>query len=103
MQEIARDTYLKKLIDRKGTSFIKIITGIRRCGKSYLLNPLFKNHLLKSGVQEDHIIHVNLENRDNKELLDPDNLLNFVKGKIKDGDNYYALLDEVQPPKTCVA
>ena len=96
MKEIARDTYLKKLIDRKGTSFIKIITGIRRCGKSYLLNPLFKNHLLESGVPEDHIIHVNLENRDNKELLDPDKLLNYVKSKIVDDGQYYALLDEVQ-------
>ena len=96
MKEIARDTYLKKLIDRKGTSFIKIITGIRRCGKSYLLNPIFKNHLLENGASEDHIIHVNLENRSNKELLDPDKLLDFVKSKIKDGEQYYALLDEIQ-------
>ena len=96
MKQIARDTYLKKLIDRKGTSFIKIITGIRRCGKSYLLNTIFRDHLLKSGVPEDHIIHVNLENRDNKDLLDPDKLLKFVKDKVKDGSQYYALLDEVQ-------
>ena len=96
MKEIARDTYLKKLIDRKGTSFIKIITGIRRCGKSYLLNPLFKNHLLENGASENHIVHVNFENRDNKELLDPDKLLKFIKDKLKDDDQYYALLDEVQ-------
>ncbi len=96
MKEIARDTYLKKLIDRKGTSFIKIITGIRRCGKSYLLNPIFKNHLSESGVPEDHIIHINLENDDFYELLQPHELTRFVKSKIIDNRQYYALLDEIQ-------
>ena len=61
-----------------------------------MLNPIFKNHLLENGASEDHIIHVNLENRSNKELLDPDKLLDFVKSKIKDGEQYYALLDEIQ-------
>lgn len=56
MKEIKRDVYLNKLISRKENGLIKIITGIRRCGKSYLLDPLFKNHLLESGVKEDHII-----------------------------------------------
>ena len=96
MKEIARDTYLKKLIDRKGTSFIKIITGIRRCGKSYLLNPLFKNHLLESGVPEDHIIHINLEDDNYYELLQPHRLTEYVKNKIVDDEQYYALLDEIQ-------
>ena len=96
MKEIARDTYLKKLIDRKGTSFIKIITGIRRCGKSYLLNPLFKNHLLESGVPEDHIIHINLEDDNYYELLQPHKLTEYVKSKIVDDGQYYALLDEIQ-------
>lgn len=96
MKEIARDAYLRKLIARKGTSFIKIITGIRRCGKSYLLNPLFKNHLLESGVPEDHIIYINLENDDFYELLRPHELTKFVKSKIVDSEQYYALLDEIQ-------
>ena len=56
MKEIKRDIYLNKLINRKENGLIKIITGIRRCGKSYLLDPIFKNHLLESGVKEDHII-----------------------------------------------
>lgn len=71
MKEIARDIYLKQLIDGKGDGFIKVITGIRRCGKSYLLNPIFKNHLLADGVSEDHIIHANLESDEFSELLLP--------------------------------
>lgn len=94
--EIKRDYYLQKLIDRKNNHLIKIITGIRRCGKSYLLNHLFKNYLLNSGVTEDHIIMIALDDADNTKLLDSKELGNFIKSKIKDDDLYYILLDEIQ-------
>lgn len=94
--EIKRDYYLQKLIDRKNNHLIKIITGIRRCGKSYLLNHLFKNYLLNSGVTEDHIIMIALDDADNIKLLDSKELGNFIKSKIKDDDLYYILLDEIQ-------
>ena len=73
--EIRRDKYLDLLIHSCGNRLIKVITGMRRCGKSYLLFTLFKNYLIKQGVKEDHIIGVNLENRLNKSLRDPDALL----------------------------
>lgn len=94
--EIKRDIYLNKLIRHKHNSMIKVITGIRRCGKSYLLFELFYNHLLESGVRQDHIIRIALDDRKNKAFRDPDNLYNFVCDAIKDGDMYYVLLDEVQ-------
>ena len=72
MKKINRDLYLNKLINRKENGMIKIITGIRRVGKSYLLDPIFKNYLLESGVKEDHIIKLDLEERKNKKYLDPD-------------------------------
>lgn len=65
MKEIKRDIYLDKLISRKENGLIKIITGIRRCGKSYLLDPLFKNYLLESGIEEDHIIKLELDKEEN--------------------------------------
>lgn len=73
--EIRRDKYLDLLIHSCGNGLIKVITGMRRCGKSYLLFTLFKNYLIKQGVKEDHIIGVNLENRLNKSLRAPDALL----------------------------
>ncbi len=75
---------------------IKIVTGVRRCGKSYLLFNLFHNHLPEKGVAEDHIIEIALDDRSNKELRDPDNMLKYVKERIVDGDIYYIILDEVQ-------
>ena len=96
MEEIKRDSYLKKLIDRKENGMIKVITGIRRCGKSYLLDPIFKNYLLEIGTKEDHIIKLDLDERQNGKYLDPDELDIFVRGKIKDDDIYYVLLDEIQ-------
>lgn len=75
---------------------IKIITGIRRCGKSFLLFTLYKQHLLERGVMADHIIEVNLEDRRNKKLRDPDALLEYVDSRMTDDDMYYILLDEVQ-------
>ena len=96
MKQIARDIYLKRLIDSQGNGLIKVITGIRRCGKSYLLDPIFKDYLLKRGVSTDHIIHLNLETRENKSLTDPDVLDGFIRSRIKDDDRHYVLLDEIQ-------
>ena len=75
---------------------IKVITGMRRCGKSYLLFTLFKNYLIKQGVKEDHIIGVNLENRLNKSLRDPDALLQYIDSRLSSDGQYYVILDEVQ-------
>ena len=94
--EIKRDLYLNKLIRKKNNGLIKIVTGVRRCGKSYLLFNLFHNHLLEEGVDEEHIIEVALDDRSNKELRNPDNMLKFVKERIVDKETYYIILDEVQ-------
>ena len=94
--EIKRDYYLQKLIDRKENHLIKIITGIRRCGKSYLLNHIFKNYLLETGVKENHIIMVSLDDDDSESLLDVHNLNTYIKSQIKDDDLHYILLDEIQ-------
>ena len=93
---IRRDKYLNRLIDSKHNGLIKIITGIRRCGKSYLLFTLFVEHLKEVGVNESHIIKVDLEDRRNKDLRNPDNLLAFIDSKIEDKEMYYVLLDEVR-------
>lgn len=92
---IARDIYLRKLIERKDNGLVKVITGIRRCGKSVLLFELFKNHLIESGVERDRIIEIKLDDRANKELRDPDACDAFVRSKIGEG-KHYLLLDEVQ-------
>ncbi|MBR4574175.1 MAG: ATP-binding protein [Lachnospiraceae bacterium] len=94
--EIRRDLYLNRLIRREKNGLIKVVTGVRRCGKSYLLFNLFHNYLLDKGVQEDHIIEVALDDRSNKELRDPDNMLKYVKEQISDRNTYYVILDEVQ-------
>lgn len=94
--EIKRDVYLDKLIRKKKNGLIKVVTGVRRCGKSYLLFHLFHDHLLDSGVAEDHIIEIALDDRSNKELRDPDVILKFIKESIKDKEDYYIILDEVQ-------
>ena len=94
--EIKRDIYLDRLIRREKNGLVKIVTGIRRCGKSYLLFNLFHDYLLNKGVREDHIIEIALDDRSNKELRDPDNMLSFVKERIVDKDTYYIILDEVQ-------
>ena len=96
MKEIARNAYLNKLITSRNVNLIKIITGIRRCGKSYLLDPIFKNYLISDGVPEDHIIHLNLELDKNKEYRDSTTLREYVESKIVDDDQYYVLLDEIQ-------
>ena len=94
--EIKRDIYLDKLIRKKKNGLIKVVTGVRRCGKSYLLFHLFHNHLLETGVPEDHIIEVALDDRRNKKLRDPDAMLQFIDESIKDREDYYIILDEVQ-------
>ncbi len=94
--EIKRDAYLEQLISRKENGLIKIITGIRRCGKSYLLRTIFKNYLLESGVREDHIIEMAFDLYDNIEYRDPKVFYPWAKSQIKDEGKYYFLLDEVQ-------
>lgn len=94
--EIKRDYYLNKLIEARNDKLIKVITGIRRCGKSYLLDPIFKNYLISQGVEESHIIRVNLDARENIHLLDPDVLDQYLRGKIIDDSMYYIILDEIQ-------
>ena len=93
---IKRDIHLKKLIDSKHNGMIKVVTGVRRCGKSYLLFNLFCHHLKEAGIADDHIIKVDLEDRRNKELRDPDALLRYIDSHMTNQQMYYILLDEVQ-------
>ena len=107
---IKRDFYLEKLIQRKGNGLIKVITGIRRCGKSYLLNNLFYHHLLKSGVDAEHIIRFAFDSADDLYLIgesliqiekekrgvDPEKFMAYIRSKVIDNSVYYLLLDEVQ-------
>ena len=97
--EIKRDYYLKELIDRIDNQLIKIITGIRRCGKSYLLNVIFKNYLINQGIDEEHILQLSLDENKNKKYLDPDVLDEYIRSLIKDKNKYYILLDEIQEVK----
>jgi len=94
--EIKRDYYLNKLITKKHNGLIKVVTGMRRCGKSYLLFELFKKHLLESGVQKDHIIEMAFDSFDNKKFRNPEALYPYVKEKLVDEQMYYILFDEVQ-------
>ena len=108
--EIRRDYYLNKLINRKNNGQIKVITGIRRCGKSYLLNNLFYRHLLESGVRKDHIIRFAFDSADDLVLIgesliqiekekrgvDPEKFMAYIRSQIRDEEMYYLLLDEVQ-------
>ena len=108
--EIKRDYYLNRLIARKGNGLVKVITGVRRCGKSYLLNTLFYHHLVACGVPEDHIIQFAFDSADdlyligeslidlqrNQKLVNPEKFLAFIRSEITDKDRYYLLLDEVQ-------
>lgn len=93
---INRDFYLKKLISREKNGLIKVITGVRRCGKSYLLFNIFHDYLVEKGVDLSHIIEIALDDRSNLKLRDPDAMLAYVKDQIVDGQNYYIILDEVQ-------
>ena len=94
--EIKRDIHLKRLIASRHNGLIKVITGIRRSGKSYLLRVLFKKYLMENGIDEDHIIELDFENRRNKKYRNPDILLEYIDSKIVDKSMYYILLDEIQ-------
>ncbi len=94
--EIQRNLYLQELINRMHNGLIKVVTGVRRCGKSYLLFTLFKKYLLKNGVMGDNIICIELDRRENRFYRDPDKILQYIKEKIQDKENYFILLDEVQ-------
>lgn len=94
--EIKRNRYLNTLISKKHNGLIKVITGMRRCGKSYLLFTLFKEHLLSDGIDKDHIIEIAFDAFENKKYRDPDVLHPYLKEQIKDDAMYYVLLDEVQ-------
>ena len=96
MNIIKRDFYLNQIIDRKHNGLIKIISGIRRCGKSFLLFELFKQHLLDNGVNEAHIITTALDGYKQEQYQNPDVYYEYITSQIKDEDMYYILLDEVQ-------
>ena len=93
---IERPIYLNKLIESRHNHMIKIVTGVRRCGKSYLLFMLYTQWLEQQGVDSSHIIHIDLEDRRNKALRDPDNLLAHIDGRMIDSDMYYIMIDEIQ-------
>lgn len=93
---IERPLYLKQLVALRHNGMIKIITGIRRCGKSFLLSTLYAGWLKEQGIADDHIIDINLEDRRNKALRDPDNLLAFIDSKINDDEMHYVMIDEIQ-------
>lgn len=93
---ILRDKYLEDLRNRMHNGMIKVITGIRRCGKSYLVFNIFKEYLLNTGVQENHIISIALDERINRKYRDPDEILAYIDSLTVDADDYYILLDEVQ-------
>ena len=101
--EIKRDRYLNLLISKKHNGLIKVITGMRRCGKSYLLFTLFKDYLLSEGIEKSHIIEIAFDAYENKQYRDPDVLYPYLKEKIKDDGMYYVLLDEVQLLGDCKA
>ncbi|SEF44840.1 ATP-binding protein [Lachnospira multipara] len=94
--EIRRDIYLNKLISKKHNGLIKVVTGMRRCGKSYLLFNLFKEYLVNEGVNENHIIEIAFDSFENKKYRDPEVLFPYLMEKIADNEMYYVLLDEVQ-------
>ena len=93
---VNRTTYIDQLVRSRGNGLIKIVTGIRRSGKSFLLKKLFCQHLLDDGVQDDHIIIIDMESRKNKAFKDPDYLLDYIDNVMKDDNTYYIIIDEVQ-------
>lgn len=93
---IRRDKYLNDLINRMHNGMIKVVTGIRRCGKSYLIFNIFKNYLLEQGIDEKHIVSIELDQRKDKKYRDPDIILDYIESCIADEEQYYILLDEVQ-------
>ena len=96
MERIDRELYLNQLINKQNNGLVKIITGMRRCGKSFLLDPIFKEYLISEGVSENHIIKIDLDERRNNKYQDPDVLDEYIRSLIVDEETYYLLLDEVQ-------
>ena len=110
IMEIRRDRYLDRLVNHRHNGLVKIITGIRRCGKSYLLNTIFRRYLLDNGIKDDHIIRFAFDSADDLELIgekltdiqkkkrkvNPDKFVRYIKSKMVDGQMHYLLLDEVQ-------
>lgn len=94
--QIERPTYLQQLIDSKDNGLIKVVTGLRRVGKSYLLKTLFKKHLLNEGIKKDHILIIDLEDRKYRNFRDPDYLLDWVDKQMRNDEQYYIIIDEVQ-------
>ena len=94
--QVKRDIFLKRLIARRRNGMVKVITGLRRCGKSYLLGVLYKDYLLADGVRQDHIIEVALDEPSNYKYHNPLKLEKYLKRQIKDNDDYYIFIDEVQ-------
>ena len=94
--EIARDIFLNKLISKKNNGLIKVVTGMRRCGKSYLLFNLFRDHLKSEGVPDDHVIEMAFDSFENKKYRDPEAFYQYLVDRLKDDSMYYVLLDEVQ-------
>lgn len=96
MKNIERKKYLNELVSLHNSGMIKVITGMRRCGKSYLLFEIFTSYLEKNGITPDHMIKIDLEDYKNREMRNPDNLYAYVESRITDGGMYYILLDEIQ-------
>ncbi len=96
MYKIERKKYLNELVSLRNNGMIKVVTGMRRCGKSYLLFEIFTSYLKENGVKEDHIISVDLEDFKNRAMREPENLYAYVESRITDDDMYYILLDEIQ-------
>ena len=94
--KIRRDIYLNKLISKKHNGLIKVVTGMRRCGKSYLLFNLFKEHLIEEGIGKEHILEIAFDSFENKKYRDPELLYSYLMECLADDDMYYILLDEVQ-------
>ena len=86
--EIKREEYIRRLAEQRRNGFIKVITGLRRVGKSYILNRLFYRYLINEGLANDHIIQIELDRRENKNLRDPDNLYNHILSRMTDNDEY---------------
>ena len=93
---IERNDYLNKIIARRENGLIKVLTGIKRCGKSYMLNIIFYNYLIESGVKDDHIIKLALDREENKKYHNSKLLNEYIFSKIIDSDMYYVLIDEIQ-------
>lgn len=96
MKEVSRSEYITRLDGKRGNHMVKVITGIRRCGKSYLLFHLFRRHLMEQGIHDDHIIALALDDFMNQQYLQPEALYRYVTERIKDNEMHYVLLDEIQ-------